>query len=190
MEPAEKRLAVETEGCLQSGIPRALPAARRERSSSGKEWFCYLERALARAVAEAPLLERRGRVIHAAGTVIKATLPGAKIGELCKLENRGEPWELLAEVIGLSGEQALLTPLGDLTGVCARTSVASCGAVQTLSIGPGILGAILDGLGRRIDSLGGIPLVPEVEVAIQASPPNPMERRRIASPIPLGVRVI
>ncbi|MDD4934133.1 MAG: FliI/YscN family ATPase [Methylacidiphilaceae bacterium] len=48
----------------------------------------------------------------------------------------------------------------------------------------------MDGLGRRIDSLGGIPLVPEVEVPIQASPPNPMERRRIASPIPLGVRVI
>lgn len=190
MEPGGERLWPE-ENTHSTGESLDHPSdGGRVGARDGGEWFSYLEKTLASAVAETPLLSIRGRVVHAAGTVIKAILPGAKIGELCKLENRGEPWELLAEVIGLSGEQALLTPLGELTGVCARTSVVSLGAVQTLPIGPGILGGILDGLGRRVDTPEASPFVPEAEVPIQTAPPHPMERRRIALPMPLGIRVL
>lgn len=50
----------------------------------------YIGQMLKDAVDEVSTLEVRGRVEQVVGTIIKATVPGVKVGELCILRNPGE----------------------------------------------------------------------------------------------------
>lgn len=70
-----------------------------------------------KGVEESSPIEVKGRVLQVIGTLIKASVPRVKIGELCSLKNPWDDWTLTAEVIGFSQDAALLTPLGELTGV-------------------------------------------------------------------------
>ena len=58
---------------------------------------------------------------------------------------------LLAEVVGLREERAVLLPLGDPAGVGLDAEVRPRGAPLTVGAGEGLLGRVLDGLGRPID---------------------------------------
>ena len=82
---------------------------------------------LLHALARVQSIERVGRVAEAYGTLIRATGLKAAIGELCELRNpRGEgdaSFRLAAEVVGVSKQHTLLTPLGALDGVSATTEV-------------------------------------------------------------------
>ncbi|HEX7840040.1 MAG TPA: hypothetical protein VF469_21335, partial [Kofleriaceae bacterium] len=58
-----------------------------------------------------------GSVDEVIGLVIRATVPGAALGEVVEVEiarRGGGP--LLAEVVGFRGEQAVLLPLGEVAG--------------------------------------------------------------------------
>src|SRR5262249_54838719 len=69
--------------------------------------FGYITDMLESALDEARPLEVRGRVTQVVGTIIKAVVPGVKVGELCILKNPWEEnWQLLAEVVGFSREAA------------------------------------------------------------------------------------
>lgn len=130
----------------------------------------------------------RGRVVQVVGTIIKAVVPGVKIGEICTLKNPWDSWELKAEVVGFAEEAALLTPLGDIQGISSSTEVVPSGTVHMVGVGPDLLGRVLDGLGNPMD--GGPPLRPEAAYPVYADPPNPMVRRIIDKPLPLGLRVL
>ncbi|HEX7807003.1 MAG TPA: FliI/YscN family ATPase, partial [Cellulomonas sp.] len=58
----------------------------------------------------------------------------------------------------------------------------------TAPVGPGLLGRVLDGLGRPIDGKG--PLRDVVHVPITGHAPHPLERTRVDLPLELGVRVL
>jgi type III secretion protein N (ATPase) len=110
------------------------------------------------------------------------------VGELCLLRNPWDNWNLLAEVVGFHQQRALLTPLGKLEGISASTEVVPTGEIHSVSVGPGLLGRVLDGLGRPMD--GGPPLETTGRYPVYADPPNPMLRRIIDKPLPLGLRVM
>ncbi len=61
-------------------------------------------------------IQIRGRVTQVTGTLLKAVVPGVRIGELCQLRNPDQSLALLAEVIGFQQHQALLTLLGEMLG--------------------------------------------------------------------------
>lgn len=134
--------------------------------------------------------EVRGRVIQVVGTIIKAAVPRVKIGELCRLKNPWDDWELMAEVVGFSKDAALLTPLGEILGVSSATEVIPTGEVQMVPVGPKLLGRVLDGLGRPTDVDKKGPLEPETYYPVYASPPDPLKRRLISTPLPLGIRAL
>ena len=50
----------------------------------------YIIESLAESVEDAELLQIRGRVTQVTGTIIKAVVPKAKVGELCLLRNPAE----------------------------------------------------------------------------------------------------
>ena len=52
--------------------------------------FDYIPEVLNRAVEDAQPIDVKGKVIQVVGTIIKASVPGVKIGEVCILRN---PWE-------------------------------------------------------------------------------------------------
>lgn len=124
------------------------------------------------------------------GTIIKAVVPAVKIGEVCVLRNPGEDFELQAEVVGLSRDAALLTPIGDMFGISTATEVIPTGRTHLVPVGPGLLGRVLDGLGRPIDTKTRGPLDTQEFYPVYQDAPDPLTRRVISKPLPLGLRVL
>lgn len=148
----------------------------------------YIGQMLKDAVDEVSTLEVRGRVEQVVGTIIKATVPGVKVGELCILRNPGEKWVLRAEVVGFSKNTALLTPLGDLEGISYHTEVVPTGHVLSVPVGEELLGRVLNGVGDIAD--GGPSLRTRKFYPVYADPPAAMTRKLIEKPISLGLRVL
>ena len=51
--------------------------------------FDYIPAVLDRAVEDAQPIDVKGKVIQVVGTIVKASVPGVKVGEICILRN---PW--------------------------------------------------------------------------------------------------
>lgn len=143
---------------------------------------------LRHAIDECRLIQIRGRVTQVTGTLLKAVVPGVRIGELCHLRNPDNTLSLQAEVIGFAQHQALLTPLGEMFGISSNTEVSPTGAMHQVGVGEHLLGQVLDGLGNPFG--GGHLPEPEAWYPVYRDAPAPMSRKRIAEPISLGIRAI
>ena len=152
--------------------------------------FDYIPEVLNRAVEDAQPIDVKGKVIQMVGTIIKASVPGVKVGEVCILRNPWEDFEVQAEVVGFTKDAALLTALGPMIGISAETEVIPTRRVQMVPVGMNLLGRVLDGLGRPLDAETKGPLRPDGYYPVYAPPPSPLERRIISKPISLGIRAI
>src|SRR5690606_34200806 len=144
------------------------------------------------ALAKVQSIERVGRVAEAHGTLIRATGLKAAIGELCVLRNppgEGDPnFRLSAEVVGVSKQMTLLTPLGALDGISATTAVHATGRQAAVRAGDGLLGRILDAHGEPIDGKG--PIGDSVEAPIYTASPHPLDRKLLDRPLSTGLRAL
>jgi type III secretion protein N (ATPase) len=127
-----------------------------------------------------------GRVDEVVGLVMRATVAGVALGEIVRVDRRGAG-PLAAEVVGFRGEQAVLLPLGELTGVAPAGAVWRTGEGLAMRASDDLLGRVLDGLGNPID--GGAPLTGERWAVDRPAPPA-LDRPPIAAPLPTGVRVL
>ncbi|HDO1382983.1 TPA: SctN family type III secretion system ATPase AscN [Aeromonas veronii] len=143
---------------------------------------------LRHAIDECRLIQIRGRVTQVTGTLLKAVVPGVRIGELCHLRNPDNTLSLQAEVIGFAQHQALLTPLGEMFGISSNTEVSPTGTMHQVGVGDHLLGQVLDGLGNPFG--GGHLPEPEAWYPVYRDAPAPMSRKRIEQPISLGIRAI
>lgn len=144
---------------------------------------------LGQELGEMRFMETYGRVVHVVGTIIRAVVPNATLGELCRLENRRSGQSLLAEVIGFSDDLALLTPLGSMNGISSETLVIPTGKSLKVPVGDGLLGRVIDGLGRPLDDPDR-PLDTDQFYPVLADAPSPMSRQLIEKPLALGVKAI
>ncbi|MDX2013797.1 MAG: type III secretion system ATPase SctN [Myxococcaceae bacterium] len=135
----------------------------------------------------AQMVRVRGRVTELTGLVIKAAVPNVRVGEVCIIKRGRE--SVRAEVVGFQGEQVMLMPLGELSGIGPDSEVIPTGRPLTIRAGEGLLGRVLNGLGEPID---GKPLPDEKmqDWAVDRDCPDPFKRMRITRPLPLGVRCI
>jgi len=99
-------------------------------------------------------LKTKGKVSKLVGLVMEATCPQVSIGDLCYIERQNNPNPLVAEVVGLRDEKVLLMPLGDFYGVTCGDLVNPSGSGFEVPVGEGMLGRIIDGLGKPIDEKG------------------------------------
>lgn len=128
-----------------------------------------------------------GRVAEVTGlTVVAQSLPVAT-GAMCRIEPGSSP-PIDAQVVGFAGERTILMPLADPLGVTAGDPVTSNAAMQHVPVGRHMLGRILDGLGRPIDS--DQPFTVEAQYPVQADPPPALSRQPIDTALPTGVRAI
>ncbi|OUS27691.1 EscN/YscN/HrcN family type III secretion system ATPase [Gammaproteobacteria bacterium 45_16_T64] len=130
----------------------------------------------------------RGKVSEVVGTIIRASVNGVKIGDLCHLVDPNTQQRFVAEVIGFSKQEALLTPINDIDGLSANTEVIPSGQSQQMAMSDALLGRVLNGLGEPIDGAG--PIDTGQPYPIINRPPNPMTRSLIDRPIQTGVRAI
>jgi len=136
----------------------------------------------------AELIRVRGKVTEVIGLVIEATGQIASVGEICRIRSRGAGREIMAEVVGFKEDRLLLMPLGDLFGVAPGSEVLATGRPFRVGVGKALLGRIVDGLGRPIDGKGDLDV--EGFYPIHRTPPSPLSRRRITTPLATGVRAI
>ena len=89
-------------------------------------------------------------VTRVTGTLAEARpLRDAGLYELVRVGPRG----LLGEIIRFRGEIATLQVYEDTTGLAIGAQVTATGAPLTVALGPGLLGSILDGVGRPLAQL-------------------------------------
>ncbi|MBO4317757.1 MAG: type III secretion system ATPase SctN [Mailhella sp.] len=150
--------------------------------------FEYIGSLLEEAVQNVNPTDIRGRVEQVVGTIIRAVVPGVKVGELCILKNPWENFTLKAEVVGFVKNVALLSPLGSCQGVSPATEVIPTGEILSVPVGEELLGRVLDGLGQPID--GGPALSARQRYPVFAEAPNPMTRKIISRPLTLGLRAL
>lgn len=137
--------------------------------------------------ADATLLSLRGSVSETVGpAVVVADLP-APVGALVEIDRHAGP-PLAAEVVGFRAGHVILMPLGQASGLRAGDSVRLVRSRQTIRVGQGLLGRVLDAHGHAID---GRPLPALTErVPIERDAPRAVERPPIDAPLGTGVRVI
>jgi type III secretion protein N (ATPase) len=129
-----------------------------------------------------------GRVTELIGLVLRATAPGARVGELVVVERaRGEP--VKAEVVGFHDEQVVLLPLGTAEGVGPDSVVRPTGRAFSIRCGPQLLGRVVDALGEPIDGGGALPADLEWW-PVERAAPDPLRRRRVTRALPLGLRAL
>lgn len=143
----------------------------------------------AAALAGLSTVERRGRVVAALGTTLRVTGIDARIGQSCTIREPATGLVLAAEVIGLDGETAVLTPLGELRGLSAGAEVLVGAGIPQVAWGPELLGRVLDGMGAPIDGLGALPAGMNRR-PLYAPAPDPMARPPIDRMLPTGVKVV
>lgn len=152
--------------------------------------FDYITEVLNRGIEDAQPIEVKGKVIQVIGTIIKANVPGVKVGEMCMLRNPWENYEVAAEVVGFTKDAVLLTSLGQMLGISPSTEVVPTRRVHMVPVGQCLLGRVLDGLGRPLDLAEKGPVRPEKYYPVYADPPSPLERQMITRPLSLGVRAL
>jgi flagellum-specific ATP synthase len=140
------------------------------------------------AVRRADLVKVNGRVSQVIGLVIESIGPNTSLGEVCTIKSKDGEDVCLTEVVGFKNNRVLSMALGDISHISPGCEIVASGKSFTVSVGHGLLGRVLDGLGKPIDGLG--PLATKEVRSIYSSPPNPLERSRIFEPITTGIRSI
>ncbi|MCP8940934.1 flagellar protein export ATPase FliI [Alsobacter sp. SYSU M60028] len=125
----------------------------------------------------------RGLMIEIAGPIHAMQVGGLVDVEIAPGRSIG------AEVVGFSGDRALVMPFGVVEGIRrgARAVVrAARGGVRPSA---GWLGRVVNALGEPIDGRGPLPVGPSVAM-LRNDPPPAHARMRVGAPLDLGVRVL
>ena len=134
------------------------------------------------------LVKVNGRVSEVIGLVIESVGPTSSLGDVCSIKSRDGEELCMSEVVGFRRNRVLSMVLGSVSSISPGSEIVASGKSFSVGVGMNLLGRVLDGLGKPMDGLG--PVEPEEVRSIYSSPPNPLERKRIASPISTGIRCI
>lgn len=134
----------------------------------------------------APREVRYGRIDKITSNAMRARLPGAALGEQCRVMSPA----LDAEVIAVEGRHVWLAPYAEPTGVANGALVQALGASARVAVGEHLVGEVLDGLGRSLATESGASRADVEWRALDAEPPPPLRRALVATHLPIGIRAI
>ncbi len=137
-------------------------------------------------LSEAVKPQVSGHVTRIVGLRVEVDGVRAAVGDALRIFRAGGVLD--AEVVAVEGSSLACMPLGDLTGVRFGDRVETAGGPLQVMVGRGLLGRVLDGLGRPID---GKPIEGEWEqVGVDGTPPHPLRRELVDRQLSLGVRAL
>ncbi len=150
-------------------------------------WLAKIQQALSRV----PEITVTGYVLRVVGLIVEAHLPEVPIGASCQILRSEEETPLMAEVIGVKGQTAILMPIGATQGIRMGDRVCVLGEEVGVKVSPHLLGRVLDGSGHVMDDGPGFTEMDDVEEYPLYHPTaSPMKRRLIDTPLSLGIRAI
>ena len=129
-----------------------------------------------------------GSVTNVTGLVVEAKGPVAKLGTVCDIFTKGDQKKVGAEVLGFKDNKVMLMPFEEIRGIGPGSRVVARQEKSSVSVGQGLLGRVIDGVGNPIDNKGEIKK--EKEYPIYADPVNPLSRKRIARSLDIGIRAV
>lgn len=130
-----------------------------------------------------------GTVKRAVGLVVESLGPPVSIGELCEITGRDRPeGSIPAEVVGFKDNYVISMPLYKVHGVQLGDKVICRKKKASVSVGPALLGRVVNAMGEPIDGKG--PIDATDAYSLQPSETNPLERKNIEEIIGTGVRAI
>ncbi len=172
----------------------------------GDTWRTFLNdgRSL---VEEAQPCEFAGRLTRINGLVMEAAGLKLPLGSGCRVMVPGGGM-VEAEVVGFNGDKLYMMPTDDVFGLAPGARVLPMEGSQPrlvagkglgprrraadrakhLPVGDALLGRVVDGAGRPLDTLG--PLLTQETRSLQGRPFNPLSRAPIAEPLDVGIRAI
>lgn len=129
-----------------------------------------------------------GKIKQVVGLIIESQGPNVRLGEICLIKSQFSSEPIQAEVVGFKDNKVLLMPLGEMEGIGPGCRVEATGDSLTVKVGEGLLGHVLDGLGNPLTDLDLEQL--DEEYPVNNTPPDPLKRKRITTPLSVGVRSI
>jgi flagellum-specific ATP synthase len=128
-----------------------------------------------------------GCVVRTEGlTAAVGGLP-APVGAVVEIE-RQAGGAITGEVVGFRGDETIVFPLGDVSGVRRGNRVRIVRTSRTLRVGATLLGRVIDAHGNPID--GRPAPVADHVVRLTAPPPPATDRPRIDVPLATGIRAV
>lgn len=128
-----------------------------------------------------------GKVSKIVGLTVESIGPPCKLNDLCEVVSKDGLTSVRASVVGFKDNRVLLMPFDSVDGIGLGATVRNTGEVLKVKVGYGLLGRVLDGIGRPLD---GEDLVVEGEYPIDEQPPDPLKRKLIDEVLPLGVKAV
>ncbi len=146
----------------------------------------WLDRARARVAATAlgPAVESFGRVEHVGdGIALVSGLPDVRLDELVRFDRGG-----LGFVHTLEAERVGCVLLDAPSSVAAGDTLHGTGEVMRTPVGPGLLGRVIDPLGRPLDD--GPPVAAVAHEPIDRPAPAIVARDLVTEPVQTGILTI
>ena len=141
-------------------------------------------------VEKASTIQVRGKIKEVTGLVVKAVVPGVRMGELCEIYVKDLFPGMKAEVVGFKDNVVYLMPYGDLEGIGLDSEVIATGHGFTVKISEALSGKVLDGLGNSTEKIDGESKNEVTEYPVTAASPHPLKRAKIQNALEVGIKVI
>jgi flagellum-specific ATP synthase len=130
-----------------------------------------------------------GSVKRAVGLVVESLGPPVSVGELCEIVgNEKDGGSIPAEVVGFKDNYVISMPLYQVNGVKLGDKVICRKKKASISVGPALLGRVVNALGEPIDDQG--PIEATEEYPIHPVETNPLARKNIEETLGTGIRAI
>ena len=123
-------------------------------TSSTADWKAQF-RVLRQRLAGATLFQTSGQLMRLVGMTLEAHGCQAPVGMRCLVVDGAIRVE--AQVVGFDGERTFLIPLGDSHGIPPGARVIPLRSAGAVEVGDGLLGRVIDGLGRPLDDTVQLP---------------------------------
>ncbi|HEX7972159.1 MAG TPA: alternate F1F0 ATPase, F1 subunit alpha [Thiobacillus sp.] len=136
--------------------------------------------------AFAPRLAPRevGTITRIAAGIVKVSgLPGVGFEEVLKF-----PGDLYGIAFNVDEDEIGVVLLGDYWALQAGDEVERRGHVMDVPVGDGLIGRIVNPLGRPLDGLG--PVAAKARLPIERTAPHIMDRAPVSVPLQTGIKVI
>lgn len=139
-----------------------------------------------------------GRVSSLRGVALVVKGLPAPVGSLVSVRAAGAPPETdphgeprvrgLGEVVGFEDRSAIVMLLGEAEGIRSGDQVVLEETSQMVGAGVGLLGRVVDAMGRPID--GGAPITRTSPAELSPKPQGALTRDRVSEPLQTGLRAI